>query len=857
MTFVQVDSRVSLADRPRRLTAAEISDTLNGLRFIDSPFSRAAALMHSELRQHVGSALEEIDLCPSMIADLQKIVISTQYTNSCQPGYPIGLDIGSALGSINTQTMLNTFKVAGAADTGSRGVEASENLVYARPSPSTDYTSVHLLNKQTSIGDALRISLEIDTFTAKDAVTSYAIHDLPLRQDPGPWFGIASTGSFRLMLQQCACILELLFDPDRLLEKDLTTFHIAETLSASDLQCVWSSTSEGKVWVLPNFHANLPESQRRSRATMRCFYKNLIQLNLHLFQLKGVQGMSKSMPVIIRYTTFIKDVRPLRSDMIDYRAASEDLSDFKSDWGSYFQISESEQFQWTDPLARAEQTAGDTQLWRVVVDMPSMLYNNIPLRDLIRCMHIAEIRDIRRRRIRAWATMPVTNDNREIVLTCKSNVAPDQLMESCFAHFQGDPETKYSNPFIYVYLKTKGINLAGLMQHPSVDPCAIVTVNAQAMAAFFGIDTARNSHMKVITETFNQTGTGLHPAKIKTMCDHLTSTGNVHGVDHTGMGKRGEGFLTRACLERSSRILTQSALNGMYESTKNLAPAIVMGGTSAVGTGLNSVLWTTDDGTSLVDEQIEEHCIKSTVRPDPIIEMWVPPLDAWIPPSPTADGGASLRDESAVLSERAEQYLSKGSLPIGVDVDILNVNPSMTDHGLSELSRFVEKHDALPEQGIQLAPSTILSRVAMGTDPSQAHAVSTARPSRSHIYQDTVLEEGRSVMQRPSSMMPTLEQLANYAGAGRDAFHSDRSNDLSSTDAVPYVRDTLHIPAHAGDEDREQSVTARSSTHQDNRSESTCLPSLADLEGEGAVDPFDYRTTSYNQLLADISRYQL
>ncbi len=43
-------------------------------------------------------------------------------------------------------------------------------------------------------------------------------------------------------------------------------------------------------------------------------------------------------------------------------------------------------------------------------------------------------------------------------------------------YFQADPDTKYDNPFIYVYLKTLGTNLLGLFYHSKVDTNCVTKI---------------------------------------------------------------------------------------------------------------------------------------------------------------------------------------------------------------------------------------------------------------------------------------------------------------------------------------------------------------------------------------------
>lgn len=134
------------------------------------------------------------------------------------------------------------------------------------------------------------------------------------------------------------------------------------------------------------------------------------------------------------------------------------------------------------------------------------------------------------------------------------------------------------------------------------------------MTKTFGIVNAMMAFVHTIQTTFDFSGQSFHPSRVQMMCDHLSFTGQFHGVDHTGMAKREDAFLTQASLERSSGVFTKYSLGGTSESTDAVSPATILGGTPRMGTGLNSVVYRAEMDVDLVDHAITENAVASLLR---------------------------------------------------------------------------------------------------------------------------------------------------------------------------------------------------------------------------------------------------
>lgn len=287
-------------DRPRKLSYGEIQSVLVMLKELPSPFAKAAKVARANLLDHIGTALQEIEVCPSAIEDLRNRILSSQIRNICEPGYAMGSTTGSALGSINTQTMLNTFKASGAADTGSREVQATENLVYARASPKTDYCTLHFLDKRAGMYKALSSTYDVDQFTVRDALVKnevdYVIHSLPMDDEQPDWFWCSQTKTFQELLYKASCIMELILDPEQLAVRDISMSEVVMALQKNSMNVVWSSLSEGRIFVLPSMGEYVNEEQLADKNLLTCFMVMVFYENLNNIFLKGIPGQSNSEP---------------------------------------------------------------------------------------------------------------------------------------------------------------------------------------------------------------------------------------------------------------------------------------------------------------------------------------------------------------------------------------------------------------------------------------------------------------------------------------------------------------------------------------------------------------------------------
>lgn len=381
--------------------------------------------------------------------------------------------------------------------------------------------------------------------------------------------------------------------------------------------------------------------------------------------IKGIPGQSRSQPVPVMLTSFVKQSVALKPGHLDY--------------DSLFDLSGYVLHKWDASMCREEERASETELtqWKLVVSRPMLKANNIPLERIVECL----AKEVKLPNARDWSQImsaqrvdelleessqsqstasPIADDiefhsrfegipSYEALLV-KSKRCPLLLMQECSKYLQSNLQTANENVFVYVHIKSLGINLSAICCLPFVDTTTSSSINVHVMSQMFGIGNAMMSHVRTIQGTFDYTNQSFHPARVQMMCDHLSTTGQFHGVDHTGMAKREDGFITQASLERSAAVFTKYSLGGSEESTDYISPSTIFGSKPRLGVGMNDIKYVVSkedaphsslpEGTTVVNNGIVTHAMHS-FKPEEMMrhlpggKLHIGVVKPWVPDKPT------------------------------------------------------------------------------------------------------------------------------------------------------------------------------------------------------------------------------
>jgi hypothetical protein len=95
-------------DKPRKLTSKEIQYIVSHLPQAPSADQESAILNRKSVMQVLADSLKSLELCPSAIPDLIKVIVDQHTKSLITPGTPIGLTAAEAIGATSTQMTLNS-----------------------------------------------------------------------------------------------------------------------------------------------------------------------------------------------------------------------------------------------------------------------------------------------------------------------------------------------------------------------------------------------------------------------------------------------------------------------------------------------------------------------------------------------------------------------------------------------------------------------------------------------------------------------------------------------------------------------------------------------------------------------------
>lgn len=108
-------------------------------------------------------------------------------------------------------------------------------------------------------------------------------------------------------------------------------------------------------------------------------------------------------------------------------------------------------------------------------------------------------------------------------------------------------------------------NLFKLVNCPLFDPKTMIIDDVPTMNAIFGIDMARSTLRKELMRLMAASNVHVHPAHIHLLADFSSVCGVLLPYSRDGLQKANTSFFSKLTFEQSSKILSQGAINNIYE----------------------------------------------------------------------------------------------------------------------------------------------------------------------------------------------------------------------------------------------------------------------------------------------------
>jgi DNA-directed RNA polymerase subunit A' len=135
-------------------------------------------------------------------------------------------------------------------------------------------------------------------------------------------------------------------------------------------------------------------------------------------------------------------------------------------------------------------------------------------------------------------------------------------------------------------IQTAGSNLAKVVAVQGVDTTRITTNNVYEIWQTLGIEAARTSLVKEITNTLEEQGLEVDTRHIMLVADLMTSKGYLQQIGRHGIAGTKTSVLARAAFEITVPTIAKASLEGQVESLKGVTENVIVGATVPVGTGM-------------------------------------------------------------------------------------------------------------------------------------------------------------------------------------------------------------------------------------------------------------------------------
>lgn len=310
---------------PRKLTDDEINEVTNVIPKPISGTFQTSEKIRKELVYVQKALLRDQKIHPDALEDLKREIINNWRRSTVEPGLPIGLLTGEALGSEATQGVLNTFHHAGQLQTVGSGTTGE--LLNATQYRKNESTFLHFKNHDMTFENVLEYERVIVGTTIGMLCMNTQIK-LTSEHIKEWWYDLYLSLNPRDISSQH--FLRLHFDLNYLYKYNVTLSDIVSKLEFSDLNgkhtiaCIPSPISDGIIDIYPikttikesviksldKDDTDIPNGINDENITI-LFLELVVKPNLSNILVKGVHGIKRLFSISLQTISLILDIVPL------------------------------------------------------------------------------------------------------------------------------------------------------------------------------------------------------------------------------------------------------------------------------------------------------------------------------------------------------------------------------------------------------------------------------------------------------------------------------------------------------------------------------------------------------------------
>lgn len=286
----------------RKLTTEEIEDILDFITLRKGIPKEIAVALHNKHKSDLRKQLEGEMIHPKIIPELKKELEKMYHSSIIQAGESVGIMTAQSIGEKNTQTTLNTFHKAGAAEkTVVAGVPRFWELLNATKSPKGISCIIPFKEGNSSLQEVRKtINHSIAELTIEKLVESM---DVIESKEEEPWYSSFEEIYNKRFREYSDCI-SIKFNVKTLYEHEIDMEEIADKIENeyADLACVFSPIWKGRMDVFVNMNNIELDDEQLVFVTQenkgRVYLEEVVLPNLEKLKICGVTGIEH-----IFYTT--------------------------------------------------------------------------------------------------------------------------------------------------------------------------------------------------------------------------------------------------------------------------------------------------------------------------------------------------------------------------------------------------------------------------------------------------------------------------------------------------------------------------------------------------------------------------
>lgn len=312
MSWKKTSDKIRDEDKPRKLTNKELVYIAEQIPLPPSSDRDSALLIREQIVDWIIKTLSEVELAPSAIPELIKIMVEKHYSSLSAPGTPTGFICAESIGANSTQGALNTFHSSGSLQKGINTLDGLNSIVFGR-SPKEPQMKIYFKNKQLTYEDVILARSFIVGSNVQDFVTKSEL--MQVNEETTTYWNELYCALMELPYPEANFKLRLHLSLEEMYQHKVTPRMIAEALSRDEtlITVIPSPTNVAMIDIFCSMN-KIPSISEKIEKIFdsetpfnnedivdlleKTFLKSIVEPELKNVRVKGISGIRGLYPVV-------------------------------------------------------------------------------------------------------------------------------------------------------------------------------------------------------------------------------------------------------------------------------------------------------------------------------------------------------------------------------------------------------------------------------------------------------------------------------------------------------------------------------------------------------------------------------